>query len=173
MWEEDAMLDEVTLRNSLKLAVKTEKLGAVFYKTLASRFGDNEELHELFSLLEKDERTHEAQFRTLLEKAPEEENRSGEEDERHQFLAAISISEFFKGEDGAFHRAEKIETRDDALGMAFSFEKSTLLFYQGVKDAYGSDELLDEIIRAEKSHVVSVMKYMMTDAKMRGLSDDW
>ena len=40
------MLDKVTLRNSLEMAVKTEKVGAAFYRALADRFADNEPAHD-------------------------------------------------------------------------------------------------------------------------------
>ncbi|RJP70303.1 MAG: hypothetical protein C4532_09405 [Candidatus Abyssobacteria bacterium SURF_17] len=170
--KEESMGDEMTLRKSIELAVTTEKLGAGFYKALGKRFRENKELNELFALLAKDEEAHEKQFRALLEKIPADE-KAGKPDDRYQYLAALSLSEFFVGKEGALKDADKIKTRDDALRRAFSFEKATLLFYHGIKDVLGENELLQNIIRAEKSHVVSVMKYLLTGAKMRGLSDTW
>lgn len=166
------MLDEVTLRKSIELAVTTEKLGAGFYKTLAEKFRDENELNELFSILARDEVAHEREFRALLNKLPSDE-KVDKPDERHQYLAAASVSEFFMGEKGAFRDTGKIKTRDDALARAFAFEKATLLYYHAIKDILGENEILQAIIKAEKSHVVSVMKYLITGAKMRGLSDTW
>ncbi len=166
------MTDEMTLRKSIELAVTTEKLGAGFYNTLAKKFKDENELNELFSTLAKDEVAHEVEFRSLLNKVPQGE-KVEHADERYRYLAATAVSEFFMGEEGAFRDTEKIKTRDDALGRAFAFEKATLLYYHAIKDILGENEILQAIIKAEKSHVVSVMKYLLTGAKMRGLSDTW
>jgi rubrerythrin len=167
------MLDEVTLRKSIELAVTTEKLGAGFYKTLAEKFRDENELNELFSTLAKDEVVaHEREFRSLLDRIPRDE-KVGQPDERYRYLAATAVSEFFMGEKGAFRDTGKIKTRDDALGRAFAFEKATLLYYHAIRDILGENQILHAIIKAEKSHVVSVMKYLITGAKMRGLSDTW
>ncbi len=165
------MLEDATLRKAVELAVTTEKLGAGFYKGLAERFSDNEELSELFSTLSRDEVQHEREFSSLLKKIPagsEADNQS----EKAEYLKAVSLSQFFAGQ-GPLKDIDKIETRDDALNRAFSLEKATLLYYHGIRDILGENEVLQAIIDAEKSHLVSVMKYLITDAKMRGLSDKW
>ena len=166
------MVDQLTLRKGIELAVTTEKNGAAFYKHLAEEFRDNKELSEMFSILSADEVTHEKEFRALLKNLPSEEAIADRE-EKYQYLAAASMSEFFTGEKGAFKDSELIRTRDDALARAFALEKATLLYYHAMKDILGDHEALDAIIKAEKSHLVSVMKYMLTGAKMRGLSDTW
>jgi rubrerythrin len=166
------MLDAVTLRKSIELAVMTEKLGAGFYRTLSERFKEIAELNELFSILAKDEVTHEGQFLSLLAKVPPEPE-AKEPDTKYQYLAAASISEFFMGDKGAFKDVDKIKKKDDALLRAFSFEKATLLYYHAIADIWGQNELLREIIEAEKGHLIGVMKYLITDAKMRGLADNW
>jgi rubrerythrin len=166
------MVDQLTLKKGIELAVTTEKNGAAFYKQLAEEFRDNKELSKMFSILSNDEVTHEKEFRALLKKLPSEEGIANR-DEKYQFLAAASMSEFFIGEKGAFKDSEKIKTRDDALARAFALEKATLFYYHGLKDIIGEHETLNAIIKAEKSHLVSVMKYMITGAKMRGLSDNW
>jgi hypothetical protein len=42
-----------------------------------------------------------------------------------------------------------------------------------MQECLGENEILKAIISAEKSHLVSVMKYLVTGAKMRGLADTW
>ena len=166
------MLKKPTLRSGIELAVTTEKLGASFYKTLAERYQDNAEISELFSMLAKDEEAHEAQFKALLSKVPAEEPEQKSE-EKYTYLAAAAMSDFFSGEEGPMKDIDKIKTRDDALARAFALEKASLLYYHAVQDVLGENEILKAIIRAEKSHLVSVMKYLMTGAKIRGLSDNW
>jgi rubrerythrin len=166
------MLEKPTLRSSIELAVTTEKIGANFYKTLAKKFHDNAEIEELFSILAKDEEAHEAQFQALLKKVPSDDGERGET-EKYEYLAAAAMSEFFLGDEGAMKDIDKIETRDDALARAFALEKASLFYYHAVADILGENKILQAVISAEKSHLVSVMKYMMTDAKMRGLADKW
>lgn len=170
--KKEKIMKKPTLRSSIELAITTEKLGASFYRTLAKRFHDNTEIEELFSILAKDEESHEAQFRALLKKVPSDNGEQGSA-EKYEFLAAAAMSEFFAGDEGAMKDIDKIETRDDALARAFALEKASLLYYHAVADVLGENEILRKIISAEKSHLVSVMKYMVTDAKMRGLSDNW
>ena len=165
-------MDDLSLRNGIELAVMTEKLGADFYKTLANRFKGNAEMSELFSILAKDEEAHEAQFRDLLKKVPagEKQPKSGRE---YQLLKAAAMSEFFTGEDGPMKDIDKIKTRDDAFARAFALEKASLFYYHAMQDCLGENEILKAIISAEKSHLVSVMKYVVTGGKMRGLADTW
>jgi rubrerythrin len=170
--KEDRILKKPTLRGGIELAVTTEKLGASFYTTMAKRFKENPEINELFSILAKDEEAHEAQFRALLGKVPADEKNPGSE-EQYEYLAAAAMSQFFSTEQGPMKDVEKIQTRDDAFARAFALEKATLLYYHAMQDILGENEILEAIISAEKSHLVSVMKYMITNAKMRGLSDTW
>jgi rubrerythrin len=165
-------MEDINLRKSIELAIATEKLGAGFYGKLAEKFRDDKEISELFSILAKDEETHEAQFQALLDKVPAEDEGSREE-EKYQYLTAVSISEFFAGDGGALKDIDKIKSTDDALARAFALEKATLLYYHAMQDILGQNDILDTVIALEKSHLVSVMKYLMTGAKMRGLSDNW
>jgi len=165
-------VDNLSLRNGIELAVTTEKLGANFYKTLAKRFKENAEISELFSMLAKDEEAHEAQFKTLLKKIPAGEKKP-KSDREYQLLTAAAMSEFFTGEEGPMKDIGKIKTRDDAFARAFALEKASLFYYHAMQDLLGENEILKAIISAEKSHLVSVMKYLITGAKMRGLADTW
>ena len=165
-------MEKATLRKSIDLAAKNEKQAALFYETLAERFSDNHEIKDLFSILAKDEKIHEAQCKALSKKVPVDEKEHGSEED-YQYLAAASMSEFFSDEEGAMKDIGKIKTRDDALAKAFAIEKATLFHYQAIRDVIGEDELLDTIISAEKNHLVSVMKYLITGAKMRDITDKW
>jgi rubrerythrin len=72
-----------------------------------------------------------------------------------------------------------METIDDKikplaiLTRAFAFEKETVLFYIGLKEIIGKNQILDEIIKIEKFHVAKLMQYVMTDGQFRGIIDNW
>ena len=72
MFEYDQDIVQNLLKDSIELAITTEKLGAGFYSKLAEKFEGDKEISELFSILAKDEKTHEKQFRKLLDKVPAE-----------------------------------------------------------------------------------------------------
>jgi rubrerythrin len=159
------VLEDLTIAKAVDFAIKTEETGAKVYSKLANRFADNQELKELFELLAKEEVAHQRTFEKLRERLPEEPVSGGPE--QMQYLRAMSISEFFAGE-GLFSK-EQVETREDALHRAFNLEKATLQFYQAMRDVIGENEVLEAVIQAEKSHVVSIMRYLITDAKVRGV----
>ena len=165
------MTDAMTPRQAIEFAVKTEELGTKFYQQLALKFSDHPELKELFELLAKDEVMHEAQFRKLLEKTPPDEGVStGPE---FQYLRAMSLSQFFMGQDGLKKKCKEIQGEDDALGIAFELEKATLGYYSAMREVLGANDTLDSVIEAEKVHLAKVMQYIVTDSKFRGLADKW
>jgi len=160
------MLEELTIKKAVEFAITTEQQGSRIYRKLARRFADNEELVELFELLGAEEDKHEQSLCALLKKVPDEEASSG--DERFQYLRAISISEFFSGEDKLFGR-ESLESREDVLLRALNMEKATLQYYHAMRDVLGDSEVIAALIKAEKRHVVYIMRYLITDEKVKGL----
>ena len=84
----------------------------------------------------------------------------------------MARSEFFGGDAGLSAKLEGIQSVDEALTHVLGFEKATLGFYRAIRDVLGREEALEAIIRAEKQHIVRLMKYILTEEKMKGLSDD-
>ena len=164
------MTEDLTLRESIQLAVTTEQIGCKFYERMARRFADSQDVADVLSQLAKDERAHEKQFKLLLDRVPQEESEP-ERYELYQFLRATAISEFFRTD--YLTRADEISTTADALGMALAFEKSTLLYYQAIRDVLGENKQLEAIINAERSHVMAIARIIVTDAKFRGLGDSF
>jgi rubrerythrin len=160
------MLEQVTLRKAVEFAVTTEKLGAEIYQKLARRFADSTELKDMFGTLARDEVAHEREFKALLDRLPAEKPLQYEQE---QYLRAMSISEVFSGEKGLHRNVDAITGREDALERVLDLEKSTLAFYQAMRDVLGGSEALDAIISAEKRHVVQVMQYLITGEKAKTL----
>jgi len=167
--QEAKMTDPTTLRDAIEFAVRTEELGEELYKRLAAKFAEDAELKEMFEFLAKDEVAHGNFFRGLLEATPPDEGVStGPE---FQYLRAMSLSQFFMGEQGLKKKCAEIQSKTDALGIVFELEKATLQYYQALQEVLGENEALNAVIQAEKAHVMKVMQYIVTDAKFRGLSD--
>jgi rubrerythrin len=162
------MAEDLTLRESIQLAVTTEQIGCKFYERMARKFADAKDVADVFSQLAKDEKAHEKLFKELLDRVPKEESKP-ERYELYQFLRATAISEFFQ--EDYFKRVDEIQTTADALGKALAFERATLLYYQAIRDVLGENKQLDAIIRAERNHVVSIARIVVTDARFKGLGD--
>ena len=158
-------IPELTLEKAVDFAVQTERLGQEMYSALASRFEDDSELRELFTTLAADEEHHADHFAGLRKRLGGKQL----DPEEQQYLRAASLSDIFA--DWSLSEApEMITTREDALQKAFNLEKTTLGYYQALQEII-PDELLEEMVAEEKRHLVKVMKYMVTGAKVRGLGD--
>jgi rubrerythrin len=133
-------------------------------------FAGRDDIAGMFDKLARDERTHESQFQKLLDRNPRPE---GEENPygHAEYLRATAISRFFSK--SAIGDLEEIRTPRDALAHAYELERATLLFYYALRDAIGEDTDLDEIIAAEKDHLTTLMKVVLSDAEFRGLADRW
>ena len=164
------MTDDLTLREAIQLAVTTEQLGRDYYERMAKKFAGEADASAAFGQLAKDEQAHEEQFKRILEAVPKDEDQSSRY-ELYQYLRATAISQFFQQD--YFKKADKIETASDALAAALHFEKTTMQFYQAIREITGENKQLDAIIAAERRHVLSIVKILPTDAKFRGLGDSF
>ena len=161
---------ELNLQKCLQLAVIVEQMGAKFYEKMARRFADSPEVGEVFAQLAKDENAHEEYFKTLAEAAREDEELNADF-ETQMVLRATVISEFFRQD--VFKTFDDISTAQDALSKAVALEKSTLFYYMSLREVLGANEQLNDLIKAERSHLAILMKIVLTNAKFRGLADQW
>ncbi|MFH1268375.1 MAG: ferritin family protein [Planctomycetota bacterium] len=164
------MSEELTVGKAIEFAIATEETGTRAYSKLAEKFSAEEEISAAFSLLAKDEKAHKNQFQALLDHVPRDKGVMPE-DEETRYLRAMAMSDFFAGDAGLIAKLDKAKNLDEALIHVLGFEKATLGYYLAVRDVLGEAEALDRIILAEKSHIVRLMKYILTDEKMKGLAD--
>jgi rubrerythrin len=166
------VIEKLTLKNAVEFAIKTEQLGAKLYGGLAMKYAGHDELRQLFEGLARDEVAHENQFKDLRDKLPEDEQ--GELSEADsEYLMALSKAELFFGGHAQLDSVDSIVSAEDALQRAYQLEHSSLLYYKAMEEVLGPSEVLQEIIDAERQHLLQVMRYAVTGAKMRGLSDEF
>jgi rubrerythrin len=163
-------MENLTLRKAIEMAVATEELGAKYYQQIADKFSGEGEVASVFKQLAQDEVAHETQFRRLLDEVPPENDAAGQGD-AGLLLRAAATSQFFDKK--AIENVAEIETTTDALAKALAFERSTLFYYQSLKDVLGESRELQQMIDAEKAHVTTLMRVIISDAKFRGLADPW
>ncbi|MEW6052419.1 MAG: ferritin family protein [Nitrospirota bacterium] len=141
-----------SVREIVEQAVQAEKLGNEFYTEMAKKFHDNSELKKLFDLLAAHELRHGASF-SGLEKTLQDTSPEGW-DEVAQYLRAIVDSEFFLGTDKCLPSLEHVKTAAEAIDFALCFERETLLYYYTLRESVKEKEVIDAIIKEEKSHIV-------------------
>jgi rubrerythrin len=141
-----------SLREVVEQAIQTEKLGNEFYTKMAGKFHDKSELRKLFELLASHETRHGASFSALKDKLTDGEPEGW--DEVTQYLRAIVDSEFFLGKDKCLPSIEHLKTAAEAIDFALCFERETLLYYHALRDTLKEKEMLDGIVKEEKSHIV-------------------
>ncbi len=150
-------MDKFTIHEIIEQAVQTEKLGFQFYTTMAQRFKDEERLRSLFETLAEKELRHEKVFRELFEVIGDKEP-EGLED-ISAYMRAMVESEFFLGKGKSLPSMENIKSVEDAVRFAIGFEKETLLYFHGLRDAVREKEVVDEIINEEKSHIMWLTRF--------------
>ena len=145
-------MEKFTIREALEQAVQTEKLGYQFYTAMVKRFKENERLDKLFTTLAEKELRHEKTYSDLKDTVGDAEPEGWED--ISQYMRAMVESEFFLGKNKALPSMNKINTIEDAVNFALGFEKETLLYFYGIRDAVREKEIVDEIINEEKSHIM-------------------
>ncbi len=141
----------------VEMAVRTEHLGYRFYTEMAERFGSDKDLKRLFETLAEKEKRHEEIFLNLKGHVSPEEPEGW--DEASEYLRAIVESEFFLGREKSLPAMKDIKTVRRAVDFALGFEKETLLFYAGLRDAVKEKNTLDAIIIEERSHIAWLNAY--------------
>lgn len=150
------MIQEPTVRKAVELAIQTEELGTKFYQRVAKKFEAQPETAETFRRLSEDEKAHAARFRSILEKTPEDPPAVQAAPDRLDYLRAITVSEVFKG--STFRDLfERVESMEDALGVAIDFEKATLLIYLALEAVVGPSESVEAVITEERGHLVRLL----------------
>ena len=145
-------MEKFSVREIIEQAIQTEKLGNEFYTKMAEKFHDNKELKKLFETLSAHEVRHGNSFVALKEKVKDEEPEGWEE--VTPYLRAIVDAEFFLGKDKCLPSLEHVKTALEAVDFALCFERETLLYYYTLREATKEKEILDKIIREEKSHII-------------------
>ncbi|HEU4382128.1 MAG TPA: ferritin family protein [Anaeromyxobacteraceae bacterium] len=165
------MIQNVTAETCVAFAIKTEEMGAELYQGLARKFAADVELREIFERLGAEEVEHAEQIRTMGERlVPRLRDRPLSAEEQ-DYLRAMTISDVFYRAGGPAVDIGSVRTREEALKRALQLEKTTLAYYQAMRDVIGSEQALDSLIAMERKHVAKVMALLVAEMMLRGLAD--
>lgn len=151
-------MEQYSVTEVAEQAVQTERLGFAFYTTMAERFKEDPGLKDLFDTLAQKEKNHEKRFSDLKESVRD----SGlvEWEEVSKYLRAIVESEFFLGRNKSLPSMDHIKAVPDAVRFALGFEKETLLYFYAMRDLIQEKDVVDQIIKEEKSHIIWLDKFL-------------
>jgi rubrerythrin len=144
-------MERFSVREVLEQAIRTERLGHDFYKSMAEKFKESNDFQHLFDTLAKKELVHEKRFKELLEILGNDEPEGW--GDVSEYIRAMVESEFFLGSDKALTRMKGAKDIKEAVEFAMAFEKETLLYFVGLRDAVKEKDIVDEIISEERSHI--------------------
>ena len=145
-------MERFSIREIVEQAIQTEKLGNEFYTRMSEKFRDHEDLKKLFDTLAAHEVRHGNSFIALGKNLGDEEPEGW--NEVIPYLRALVDSEFFLGKDTCLPSLEHVTTASEAVDFALCFERETLLYYYALREATKEKEIIDKIIREEKSHII-------------------
>jgi rubrerythrin len=150
-------MDVYSIGEVLEQAIQTEKLGYELYIEMARRFEKDEQLKKLFETLAAKEHEHEKTFVSMKDTVGTGKVENWEEASR--YLRAIVESEFFLGKNKSLPSLDHLKNIDDAVKYAIGFEKETLLYYLGLRDLVKEKDMVNRLIKEEKSHLVWLGDY--------------
>lgn len=137
------------------MAMEIEKSGKAFYNTVLNSAPD-EKTRELFSFLAGEEQRHYDYFKKLREMSGNLIIQDEDWEDISEYIKATTDSRFFIGEEKAIRTAEGAKDIKEAIDIAVSFEKDTLLFFYELLNVTpeGSKEAAQKIVDEEKRHII-------------------
>ena len=138
----------------INIAIGIERRGVVFYDTM-TRSTKNAASRDAFQHLADMERQHIQIFQGMLEEADKYQVPESYAEEYAAYLQALVDSAVFTDDFVTSEMATKANNDIEALELAISAEKDSILFYYGMKDIMPqrAQPMVNKIIAEEKSHL--------------------
>jgi rubrerythrin len=142
----------------IEVAIQIEKNGLYFYRSLAGIL-DQDDIIELFLHLAGEEEKHIKSFNSLYESLKDYKPEIADEEEYYSYIKMFADMNVFTKKEGLENMIGKIHKKEDALNMAISFEKDSILFFAEIKDMVKTSqkEAVDNLINQEKEHLKKLM----------------
>jgi rubrerythrin len=148
---------------ALEIAQRMEQNGALFYRKAAELKALEKEKEILLKLAAMED-DHEKLFRVMQDELSDEERSKKALDpfgEMQMYLQAMADTSGGEGSLKAIELLTEEESLSSILLKAIELEKESVLYYLGLKDMVHSEKAkmkIDEIIREERSHIVTLKK---------------
>jgi len=138
----------------INTAIGIERRGITFYDIMA-KSTDNEEARAVFDALVMMEREHINIFQDMLGEADTHPSPESSEHEYSGYLQALIDDAVFTDDLITSEMATEADSDIEALELAISAEKDSILFYYEMRDLMPrkAASIIDRIITEEKSHL--------------------
>jgi rubrerythrin len=139
-------------------AVEVEKKGETFYRRLADS-AKNVEVREGFEYLAGEEVKHREIFQSILDRlGPIELPPWSQEEEYNAYLHALIDTHFLSGGDWSEQLLSRISSEREAIMLAMTFEKDSILFFTEMKGLVpeGEKSIVVQCIDEEKGHLIKL-----------------
>ena len=156
---------EYNAEEILEMAMQIERNGAKYYR-LAAEGADDENSRNLLNDLAAMEDEHEKTFAFMKENLSEKEKESTAFDPDNQasaYLRAMVEGIVFDVKTGPEKILAQQKSLQDILKQAIEFEKDSIVFYLGMKDAVPhrlGGEKVDDIINEEMRHIGILSRHL-------------
>jgi len=148
---------------ALEIAQRMENNGARFYRKAAELKVLEKEKDVLLKLAAMED-DHEKLFREMQDELPDEERSKKALDPFGEMQMYLQAMADMSGGEGSLKAIESLtgdESLSAILSKAIELEKESILYYLGLKDMVPSESAktsIDEVIREERSHIVTLKK---------------
>jgi len=141
-------------RELVNIAIGIEINGAAFYDSLVSSTKDAT-VQEIYKNLADKEREHIEIFQNMLDSVADYQLSETYTEEYDSYLKVLVDSAVFTDDQVARKMARKVNSDVEAIQIAISAEKDSILFYNEMRDIVRRSEsdVVNRIIEEEKSHL--------------------
>ena len=138
----------------INIAIGIEIRGIVFYDVM-TRSTENAASHDIFKHLTDMERQHIQIFQDMLKDVDKYQVPESDTEEYAAYLQALVDSAVFTNDFITSEMATRVDNDIEALELAISAEKDSILFYYGMQDLMPrpAQSTVNKIIAEEKSHL--------------------
>jgi len=149
----------------VEMAMRIEKNGREFYLTLAESAA-NTETADVFKYLAAEEDKHVGVFRGMFKSVCEYVPKEVYPEEYFSYMSALAAEYIFTRENTGKKSAENIKDYHDGINLGITFEKDSILFYEGMRRIVPAKDraLIDGLISEEKKHLAKLLELKENEA---------
>jgi len=143
----------------VELGVQIEMNGYDFYNELAFKSKDKK-IKDLFNFLAQEEQKHIKVFQEILDKAEKYEPPEAYTQEYFSYMKALADNYVFTQKGIGARIAKEIKSDTQAVNMGITFEKDSIIFYDGIKKAVPEydHKIVDQLIAQERNHIIKLLE---------------
>ena len=148
------------------IAVGIEQSGAAYYDSLAQSAKDDKS-RSMWKYLALEEKKHIEIFRHMLDSLSDYAPPETYTEEYDLYLRALIDSAVFRNDEVARVMAQKVDNASEAIMIALSAEKDSILFYLNLRELVlrPQREAVDQVIEEEKAHVRQLSALLKDSSK--------